>query len=218
MEGAEHMGDILITPPAAEAITVAELRAHLQNPSDADAVLTRLIKAAREFFEESTGLALINQTRKLTLDGWPGVGYGDGLGWWDGVRDGAMLGTAPRFVELPRAPLVSITSVTTYDEASAATVWGAGNYFAHAGERPGRLALNAGAVWPIPTRTAAGIEIVYVAGHGATAADVPSRFQLALLQMASHWYENRELLDYDGPEKVPMQAQRIMAKARIIKI
>lgn len=210
------MRDILITPPAQEPVTAAELRSYLRDVADADAVLTELIKAAREHVEDCTGLAMISQDRQLTLDGWPG-GDGDGLGWWDGVRDGALIGTAPRFLELPRAPLISVTSVTTYDTASAPTEWGAGNYFVDTGSRPGRLALNAGAVWPIPTRTAAGIVIEYKAGH-ADAAAVPAQLKIAIKQIAAHWYENRELVSYDGPEKLPMQAARIIRKARIIKL
>lgn len=212
------MGDTLVTGPAVEPVTVAELRDHLRNPSDADSVLTRLIKSAREYFEKETGVALINQTRRLTLDMWPGAGYGDGLGWWDGVQDGAMIGTAPRYVEMPRAPLSSITSVKTYDSAGASTTWGSSNYFADVGQEPGRLVLQDGAVWPIPTQSAAGIVIDYVAGYGAASTALPSQYTLAVLQIAAHWYENRELLDYDGPGKVPFQAERIMGKARIIKL
>lgn len=209
------MGDILITAPTEEPVSVAELRAHLRDPADADSVLTRLIKAAREYVEEATGLALISQTRELTLDVWPGGG--DGLGWWDGVQEGAIIGRAPRYVELPRGPLISITSVLTYDTGNNATTWEAGNYFADTGTRPGRLALLDGAVWPVPTRAASGIVIRYVAGY-ANAAAVPNALALAILQIAAHWYENRELTAIDAVNKVPMQAERILTKFRTVRL
>lgn len=209
------MGDILITAPTEEPVSVAELRAHLRDPADADSVLTRLIKAAREYVEEATGLALISQTRELTLDAWPGGG--DGLGWWDGVQDGAIIGRAPRYVELPRGPLISITSVQTYDTGNNATTWEAGNYFADTGNRPGRLALLDGAVWPVPTRAASGIVIRYVAGW-ANAAAVPNALALAILQIAAHWYEHRELTAIDAVNKVPMQAERILTKFRTVRL
>lgn len=211
------MGDILITGPASEPVTAAELRAHLRDVPDADSVLEELITDAREYVEEATGLAMISQDRQLTLDAWPFGQGGDGLGWWDGVKDGALIGTAARFVELPRAPLISITSITTYDEARNATVWAAGNYYADTGNRPGRLLLKSGATWPIPTASGAGIVIAYKAGHEDAAA-VPGHLKRAIKLIAAHWYENRELVDYDGPSKVPMQADRIIRKARIIKL
>ena len=125
------MGDVLISGPAEEPVSVAELRSYLRDPADADSVLTRLIKAAREYVEEATGLIMVSQVRELTLDAWPGGG--DGLGWWDGVQEGALIGRAPRYVELPRGPLISITSVKTYDTGNNATTWEAGNYFADTG-------------------------------------------------------------------------------------
>lgn len=209
------MGDILITAPTEEPVSVAELRAHLRDPADADSVLTRLIKAAREYVEEATGLALISQTRELTLDAWPGGG--DGLGWWDGVQEGAIIGRAPRYVELPRGPLIFITSVKTYDTGNNATTWEPGNYFADTGNRPGRLALLDGAVWPVPTRAASGIVIRYVAGY-ANAAAVPNALALAILQIAAHWYEHRELTAIDAVNKVPMQAERILTKFRTVRL
>lgn len=211
------MSDILITGPTEEPVSVAELRAHLRDPADPDAVLMRLIKSAREYVEEATGLALITQTRELTLDNWPGFASGDGLGWWDGVREGAIIGRQARYVELPRGPLVSITFVKTYDTNNNATTWGSGNYFADTGSRPGRLALLDGATWPIPTRAAAGIHIRYVAGYGNAAA-VPNALALAILQIAAHWYEHRELTAIDAVNKVPMQAERILTKFRTVRL
>lgn len=216
------MSDVQHTPPASEPITAAELRAHLRDVPDGDAALEALISAAREFAEEETGLIMIQQTRRLTLDNWPFASHGDGrgsdgLGWWDGVRDGAIIGAAPRFLELPRAPLISITSITTFDTEGDGVVWQSGNYLADTGNRPGRVVLEVGGTWPIPTRPAAGIVILYVAGH-ADAAAVPRSLRLAILQIAAHWYENRELVDYDGPQKVSMQAGRILKQARIMRL
>jgi len=211
------MGDVLIIGPASEPVSVGELREYLRDPADADSVLALLIQGAREYVEEATGLTLVSQTRELTLDAWPSGG--DGLGWWDGPRDGALIGRAPRYVELPKAPLFSITSVKTYDSEGNATVWGAGNYFADTGNRPGRLALNDGATWPLTTRAASGIVIRYVAGH-ASAAAVPKALCIAILQIAAHWYENRELGwgISDDPNRVPMQVGRILSKFRIAKL
>ncbi len=207
------MGDILVEAPATEPVSADELRAHLRDCADADAVLEVLIGAAREYFEEATGLAMIEQTRLLTLDYWPSGSTGRD-DWWDGVQDGSIMGDAPRALELPRGPLISIDHVKTANNDGTLITYGSTNYFADTGRRPGRLALVPGAVWPVPERTASGIQIQYKAGHEA----VPNAFKVAILQIAAHWYENRELVDLEGPGKVPMQAERIISKFRIVKL
>ena len=58
----------LITPPSAEALTLAEVKAHLWlDDGSEDALLASLISVAREHLERTTGLCLITQVRRLHL-------------------------------------------------------------------------------------------------------------------------------------------------------
>lgn len=209
------MGDIMVTAPAAEPVSVAELRAHLRDVADADSVLTLLIQAAREYFEESTGLIMVKQIRRLTLDGWP-IGGSEG-DWWDGVRQGSILESVAPFVELPRGPLIAVDHVKTYAADNTASTMDPATYAVETGEKLGRIAVNPGSAWPLPGRTMAGVEVQYQAGY-ANAAAVPSAFKIAILQIAAHWYENRELVDLEGPGKVPMQAGRVIQRYRVIRL
>lgn len=213
-----HMADTLLEAPASEPISASALRAHLRDVPDADAVLTQLITDARQYVEEATGLAMISQKRRLVMDYWPLEERGsDGLGWWDGVQEGALIGSAKRAVELPRAPLLSVEEVKTYDSANEASTFPETSYYLDTASKPGRLALTIGATWPVPTRPVAGVEIDYTAGW-ADAASVPGPLKRAILLISAHWYENRELVDYDGPSRIPMQADRILRKYRIVKL
>lgn len=212
------MGDVMITPPDEEPVSVAELRSYLRDAPDADGVLSTFIQSAREYVEEFTGRIMVEQVREATLDAWPGAIGGDGLDWWDGVREGAIGGgDAPRFVELRRAPLISIESVSTFDAANDDSEWSAADYYADTSSTPGRLALSAGAMWPQPGRPVAGIAIRYRAGYGNAAA-VPAALKTAILQLAAHWYENREAANGEDVKRVPMQASRILQKFRIAKL
>jgi hypothetical protein len=190
----QHRGHALVTGPAVEPVTANELCAHLE----IDASVTRnqtdaaeLITDARTMVEEYTGLALINQSWRLTLDNWPAGREA----WWDGVRQMAaqeLYTIAQSSLSLPRYPLVSITSCTVYDEASnAAAVNVASVFDVDAYSKPGRLTLKRGAVWPVALRASNAIEIVYLAGHGTSAASVPGPLKRAVKNLAAYLYANR---------------------------
>jgi len=74
-----------------------------------------------------------------------------------------------------------------------------------------------GAVWPMMARPTAGATVQYQAGH-ATIAAIPSAYKLAIMQLAAHWYENRELASLDPSQRVPMQAERIISKFRLVRL
>ncbi len=188
----QHQASRLTTAPAAEPVTAAEMRAFTRATAtqlpDADA--EALIETARQWIEDRSGMAMIDQTWTLTIDRWPG--YHEP--WWDGVRDGAVsqIQRTPNGVDLPRYPLSSITSVTTYAADSTPTVVTVADVFdVDAASIPGRMTLQSGQVWPVVSRPSNGIEIAYVAGYGATGASVPAPVKQAVLRLAGYLFDNR---------------------------
>ncbi len=161
---------ILTTPPAVEPVTLAEAKAHLRIEDAAeDALITALIVAARQWAEEYTGRAFINQTWQLWRDDWPETDW----------------------VELPRYPVVSVSQIQTFDDADAATTWNSANYFVDAARDFGRVVRRKAACWPLPSRSAQGVLIEYVAGYGASPSSVPEAIRLAIRQIVAAWHENR---------------------------
>jgi uncharacterized phiE125 gp8 family phage protein len=193
----QHRGHVLVTGPAVEPITPEELREHLAFDSAdtttlTDDIASSLIEDARALLEEYTGLALINQSWRLSLDNWPAGREA----WWDGVRQGSITElyamASMRSLTIPRYPLVSITSCTVYDEASTSAVVTVADVFdVDAYAKPGRLTLKKGATWPIALRANNAIQIVYVAGYGAAATSVPGPLKRAVKHLASYLYEHR---------------------------
>lgn len=189
----QQRGHRILTAPTVLAVSAAQLRTFVRADAtslpDADAEF--IIKQATDFIEQISGLALLHQSWQLTLDSWPG--YLEP--WWDGVVQAAMSELSSgksRWLTLPKYPLSSITSVTTYDEADASTVVTVATVFQVDSQRmPGRLALKNGQLWPTAPRNTNAIEIIYVAGFGAAAATVPASLQRAVLQFSSFLYENR---------------------------
>lgn len=208
----------LITAPAAEPVTLAEVKEHARVDGTVDdTYLTLLITAAREMIERDTGSCLITQTWRLALDDWPG---GSDL-WWDGVREGPvdMLRNAP-WVELRKAPIAGITSVVTLDEADTPTTWAAANYYL--GKQPngyGRLTRKSGATWPSVTlRDAGAIQITFTAGYGAAGSAVPMALRHAVKSLAGHWYEHREPAGACAAATVmPMGLGSILASYRVAR-
>lgn len=187
----QHRGLSLVTAPAAEPVTAAELRLHLRTDAtdfpDAGAYVTD----ARQEIETRAGVAFLTQTWRLALDRWPAGGEA----WWDGVREGSIAAlygaNTQRSIGLPRFPLQSITSVTVYDEDSnARSVTVADTFDVDLYSQPGRLTLKRGQTWPIALRASNAIEIVFVAGY-TSAATVPAPMKRAVKQLAAFLYAHR---------------------------
>jgi uncharacterized phiE125 gp8 family phage protein len=145
----------LITPPVIEPVTLADAKLHLKvDTADDDALITRLITAARARAEWHTGRALITQGWILWLDCWPACGV----------------------VELQLAPLQSVSALTVYAPDDSASVLDPATYQIDAASAPARLALKTGVSPPINLRAINSVAIAFTAGYGDEAADVPAGF------------------------------------------
>ena len=104
--------------PAAEPVTLAEVKNHLRIAHDSENdLLQGLIRAAREDLERATGMALIDQTWRLVLDGWP--------------LEGRAL--------LARHPVKAVTSVTAFGSEGEARLIDPGSYQVDTLSRPARI-------------------------------------------------------------------------------
>lgn len=185
-------GSVRTVAPAIEPVTAFDLR-RILNEEECnlmDDMAGDMIAAAREEIEEVTGLAMITQEWRLSLDAWPGKPEP----WWSGTRQGAIseIRGAPATLAIPVYPLQGIDAVTVFNEAgtsSAVTV--ASVFDVDTYQRPGRLSLKAGQTWPIALRDTNAIQIEYTAGFGDAASDVPAPLRRAVLQMAAYLYEHR---------------------------
>jgi uncharacterized phiE125 gp8 family phage protein len=183
----------LTSPPAVEPISLSDAKAHLKiDTTDDDALVIRLIAAARARAEWHTGRAMITQAWTLWLDCWP------------------LAGT----IELPLPPLQSVVSVTTYAPNDAATVMSPTLYTVDTASAPARLALKPGAAPPVNLRAINGIAIAFTAGYGDGADAVPPLLKQAILSLLAFLYENRG----EAPAELPPDTLALLAPFRILKI
>lgn len=209
------MHNTLLTGPTVEPVSLADAKSFLRiEHDDEDTFIGELIEASRSYFEMKTQLALLSQTWRLTFDQIPTKPSKDD--WWDGWREGAIASlTEPRrAIELPTAPLISVTQFLAYAEDDSSVEFT--DFYPDTNSRPGRIALRNNGIWPTATRGVANYQIDYVAGFGAAASNVPVDIRVALKQIIAHWYENREILSFDAAGRdVPMTALNIISSRRI---
>jgi uncharacterized phiE125 gp8 family phage protein len=159
----------VVTPPAAEPITLAEAKLQCRVTGSAeDALLEPLITAAREAFEAEANVALVTRTLRLTVDGF-------------GVKP----------IRLPFPPAASISSVKYIDAAGVQQTLDAAEYVLDGSRQPAVLRTAYGRSWPTVRLQHAAVEVEYVAGFGGP-ADVPELAKAAIKLLLGHLFSNRE--------------------------
>lgn len=180
-----------IVAPAGEPVTLVEAKAHLRIDHDADdGLVSGLIRAAREDVETRTGLALLAQEWRLTLDDWPGTGV--------------ML--------LRRHPVVEIRAITVYGIDGEPVEIPPSSAVLDGRSRPARLWLERPGTL---LRRLNGIEIDFAAGFGESGSEVPDSLRRAILMLVGHWYEFRAAFDAgDQPVSLPSGYGRLLTPWR----
>lgn len=159
---------VVTTQPAVEPITLAEAKAwlHIDDTAD-DAVITRLIVAAREKVETDTGRKLITQTIDQSMDRLPCD------------ADPLLIMTGP---------VQSITSVTVNSAADVASVVSAATYFLDSSRAAARVVLKQGQLWPVDQREEVAVVVRAIVGYGASGANVPESLRLAMQLLVGEWF------------------------------
>lgn len=159
----------VITPPAVEPVTPAEVLKQLRLEADDESLDPNLVIAAREACEGYQNRAYITQTLELALDSWP----------------------CGSVIELERPKLQSVTSLVYTDKDGDATTWASSNYVVDDYSFVGRLVKTRGVSWPsVCLSPVNGVKVRYVAGYGDTAETVPAKIKQAITLLTMHWYEH----------------------------
>lgn len=186
--------DRLITGPTVEPLDLDEAKKYLRfTATSEDTLIDTMIAAARQYFEQQTGVICITQTWELGLSGAP----------------------VSSEIELPRAPLQSVVSIVSGDDDDT---FGTGNYSmavgtGAAGSR-GRVRLTTGSSWPsVTTVQSAAIRVRYTAGFGDAPGDVPELVKLAIGMILGSFHGYRsETIEPIGtaPQLIPFGAAQII--------
>lgn len=186
----------LITAPTQEPITLGETKDHLRvDSADDDALISVLITAARQHIDGRDGWlgrALMTQTWDYALYSFPTTDC----------------------LELPLAPVQSITSITYTDTDGASQTFASGNYALGADlDWSPRVNLGYDKSWPSTRSIPDAVTVRFVAGY-ASAADVPAPIKAAMLMIVGHLYEHRESVVDKQLSEVPRSVDSLLMPYR----
>lgn len=167
---------VAVSPSTDEPVTVAEAKLWIKLDSTEtadDNVVSSLITTARTRIEECSARSFIKNTFDAYLDRTP----------------------CEQEVRLPRAPLVSVTSVTGFSNLdltdTGGTAMSTSGYYVDTASEPGRVVLTGASAWPTGTRRANAMIIRFVAGESTSAAGVQERAKTEIKQLVAKLYEHR---------------------------
>jgi uncharacterized phiE125 gp8 family phage protein len=179
----------VVTPPAVEPITLAELKAQARvDFSDNDTALQRYATLARQYVETTTDKALITQTLRLSMDALPSVIY------------------------LKKTPVASITGITYINLNGNEQTLSPSLYEVDLLSLVPRIKPIDGVAWPsTPSNTFNVVNVTFVAGYGASSSSVPEALRHAMLLLATHWYN--EWTPYSTVEmrQIPFAVDALLA-------
>lgn len=189
----------LITAPTSEPVSLAEARAHLQDPPQQDdAMISTLITVARQYIEEVASIRFMTQTWDIFLEEFPD----------------------DEDIDLPFAPLQSVTYLKYTDSANTQYTFSSSLYHVDTAHEPGEITLAYGEQWPTVTlKTSNPIVVRAVFGY-ASASDVPAPLRQAMLLLIEHYYTNRGLVvisDRAGARdvEIPFTVSALIAPYRL---
>lgn len=182
----------LVSPPAAEPVSLIEAKAWLKVEHTADdTLISGLISAARILAERMFGCQFVTATWQLTLEGFPEGG---------------------ERIELPRGPLQSVTSIQYVDTDGEDQTLDASEYEVDETRDPGFVQPVDAGYWPQArywqVKT---VQVTYQSGYGAAAA-VPEPIKAALKFAVASWYTRRG----DGDTEVDLAKLALPAVSQMM--
>lgn len=210
-----------IAAPGDEPVSTKEAKewARIEIAED-DQLVGGLVKAARQWIENRTGMQLVTSTWLATYDRFPrysqlgGLQYASEVLWSQRIPQTELAGRYwpdRASFRMPRPPLQAVSQIEYVDGATGNTfVMDPSLYLVDATTRPGRIAPIPGGIWPIVKQQVGAVQITYTAGYGGPGA-VPDTLKTALKMLVAHWYANREAAQPGAMNEVPMAVEMLIA-------
>jgi uncharacterized phiE125 gp8 family phage protein len=189
-------------------------------------LLQTFIDAASDQVEQLAATAMISEGVVLTFDFFPGqqdprqmlnyqlgYAYDQAPWWWFGFQTKDSIEIVRRPVQSSLSPVVA--PVITYFDANGVLQTLDPTTYTVACNK---ITLNVGSTWPLTDRRQDCIQINYTAGYGATSDTVPSQLKLAVMFLAAHFYENRQIVTVAPTSEIYMTLMSLLSSYRSYRI
>ena len=183
---------------ATEPVSLAEAKSFMRvTTADDDTFIENfLIPGSRKACEEYTRSSYITQTWLMSVD----KDFGD-----DDI------------LVIPRSPLISVTSVQYRNESDVLTTLDSSEYTVDTNAMPGRIIFDDIPDTSLEYRPR--WEILYTAGYGAAATDVPEDIRIAILNTIAHYYEFRgKMITGTVIAKIPDQVEYLLDSYKLWRL
>lgn len=188
---------VLETAPTVEPITLVEAKAHLNVVGTSkDSYITSLITVTRRGIERYLKRALITQTWKVYYDCWDNC------------------------LKVPFPVLQEVTSVKYKDLNGTDQTLATDQYWVVNTEDPGSIVRAYGVTYPeLQYGRPDAIEILFVAGYGDAAADVPDEIRHAQKIWLTDLFEHRgEIIVANAAHRIPDHVKNLLHDHRIYTV
>lgn len=185
-------------------------------------LLQTFIEAATDQIEIMAQTAMITESIVETYDFFPGTqdprqlldyqlsyAYDWAPFWWYG-------GMTKDSIELVRRPVQPGDVVVTYNEAvdGALQTLDPSTYTV----QYNKITLNVGSCWPQTDRRQDCVQINFTAGYGGAAATVPAQLTLAVMFLAAHFYDNRQIVTVAPTSEIHMTLCALLKPFRSMRL
>ena len=181
------------------ALPISEFKDHLRmgtgfaDDAVQDGVLESYLRSAMASIEARTGKILIEREFMWSLTPWRSLHQ----------------------QAFPVAPVSLISAFRMLDRAGAVTLIDAGRYALQKDDHRPRLTAVGGSLATIPIGGSA--EVIFEAGFAATWGDLPADIAHAVLMLAAHFYENRDVSG-SGDAVMPYGVSSLIERYRTVRI
>lgn len=179
---------VSVADPSVLPITLIEAKEFCRiEHGDDDGLINALIRQALGLVEGPDavyGLALLTQTWDLVLDAFPGRD-------WSGRETRNYYG-GHEPIEIPLAPVQSVTSVTSIDADGAAQIWATSKYTVDLKRYPALVFPAYRESYPATRDVPGAVTVRFVAGYGNAPDAIPEPIRGALRRAVLHFYDHRD--------------------------